>query len=108
MQSKKMNIQILSIVCGIKYYLLCVEFTLLDHFSHLKAGHLSWLFIFNSVYYYQKERKQLLGEYLFEGIWLTFCSLFREGTKALTCCLIKLDTGAPLCVCVWDDRRHEK
>lgn len=45
----------------------CLEFTLFDHFSHLKAGHLSWLFIFNSLYYYQKERKQLLGEYPLRG-----------------------------------------
>lgn len=67
-----------------RYYILCVEFTLLDHFSPLKARHLSWLFIFNSLYCYQKERKQLLGEYPFEGIWFTFCSLFREGTKTLT------------------------
>lgn len=50
-----------------KYYILCVEFTLLDHFCHLKAGHLSWLYIFNSLYCYQKERKQPLGEYPFEG-----------------------------------------
>lgn len=45
-----------------------MEFTLLDHFSYLKAGHLNWLFVFNSLYCYQKERKQLLGESPFEGI----------------------------------------
>lgn len=71
-----------------KYYILWVEFTSLDHFSHLKAGHLGWLFIFNNLYCYWNERKQLLVNTYLRGSespsgGVCFCTLFRKGTKAL-------------------------
>lgn len=79
------------------------KLTLSDHFSYVKVEHLGWLFIFNILYCYWKERNQLLSDLkALESPSVGIClfSLSREGNRALklhwTCSFsIKLDTDTP-------------
>lgn len=77
-----------------------------DHFSHVKLEHTGWLFIFNILYWYWKERKQLLSDLKAPespSVGTCLFSLSREGNRALKLhwtrsFSIKLDTDTPRCL----------